>query len=67
VADEIASGELVRASERALRIEEAYWLVSPTRAQGLPTVRAFTNWLRAEAAAFKSPADYPLTVSPLEQ
>jgi len=60
VADEIARGELVRASDRALRIEEAYWLVCPTRAHGLPTVRAFTTWLRTEAAGFKYPADYPI-------
>jgi LysR family glycine cleavage system transcriptional activator len=56
VADEIASGKLVRASERALRIEEAYWLVCPTRALALPAVKAFTDWLRSEAAAFIYPA-----------
>jgi LysR family glycine cleavage system transcriptional activator len=55
VADEIASGELVRASDRALRIEEAYWLVCPTRALALPAVKAFTDWLRSEAAAFAYP------------
>jgi LysR family transcriptional regulator, glycine cleavage system transcriptional activator len=57
VADEIASGKLVRASERALRIEEAYWLVCPTRALALPAVKAFTDWLRSEAASFIYPAD----------
>ena len=57
VADEIASGKLVRASERALRIEEAYWLVCPTRALALPAVKAFTDWLRSEAAAFTYPAN----------
>jgi LysR family glycine cleavage system transcriptional activator len=56
VADDIASGKLVRASERALRIEEAYWLVCPTRALALPAVKAFTDWLRSEAAAFIYPA-----------
>jgi LysR family glycine cleavage system transcriptional activator len=55
VADEIASGQLVRASERALRLEESYWLVSPPRAQSLPTVRAFRDWIRGEAAAFAIP------------
>jgi LysR family glycine cleavage system transcriptional activator len=55
VADEIASGKLVRASDRALRIEEAYWLVCPTRAQALPAVKAFLEWLRSEAAAFSYP------------
>jgi LysR family transcriptional regulator, glycine cleavage system transcriptional activator len=57
VADDIASGKLVRASERALRIEEAYWLVCPTRALALPAVKAFTDWLRSEAAGFIYPAD----------
>ncbi len=55
VADEIASGLLVRASDRALRQPESYWLVSPPRAQSLPTVRAFTDWILAEAAAFATP------------
>jgi len=55
VADEIASGLLVRASERALRQEESYWLVCPPRAESLPTVRAFTAWILAEGAGFSSP------------
>jgi LysR family glycine cleavage system transcriptional activator len=55
VADEIASGVLVLASDRALRQEESYWLVSPARAESLPTVRAFADWIRAEAAAFPTP------------
>ena len=38
VADEIASGLLVRASDRPLRQEESYWLVCPPRAKSLPTV-----------------------------
>jgi LysR family glycine cleavage system transcriptional activator len=67
VADEIASGKLVRASDRALRSEEGYWLVCPTRAQGLPAVRAFMSWLRSEAATFKYPADYPPIVPLREQ
>ena len=57
VADEIASGKLVRASDRALRIEEAYWLVCPTRALALPAVKAFTDWLRSEAAGFIYPEE----------
>jgi len=55
VADEIAGGLLVRASDRALRQPESYWLVCPPRAQSLPTVRAFTDWILAEAAAFPNP------------
>jgi LysR family glycine cleavage system transcriptional activator len=55
VADEIASGLLVRASERALRLEESYWLVCPARAQSLPALRAFSDWIRLEAAGFATP------------
>jgi LysR family glycine cleavage system transcriptional activator len=61
VADEIASGKLVRACERALRLQEGYWLVCPTRAQSLPAVKAFMEWIRAEAAGFKSPEHFPQT------
>jgi LysR family glycine cleavage system transcriptional activator len=55
VADEIASGQLVRASERALCLEYGYWLVCPLRAQTLPTVKAFIDWIRDEAARFAPP------------
>jgi LysR family glycine cleavage system transcriptional activator len=55
VADEIASGALVRASDRALRLEDSYWLVCPPRAQTLPAVRAFMDWMRGEAAGFATP------------
>jgi LysR family glycine cleavage system transcriptional activator len=55
VADEIASGLLVRASERALRLEQSYWLVCPPRAHSLPTVRAFRDWIRIEASGFATP------------
>jgi LysR family glycine cleavage system transcriptional activator len=57
VANEIASGKLVRASPRALRMERGYWLLCPTRAQALPAVKAFMDWIRSEAAAFKYPGD----------
>jgi LysR family glycine cleavage system transcriptional activator len=56
VADEIAAGLLVRASDRAPRLEEGYWLVCPTRARALPAVAAFMDWIRAEATAFASPS-----------
>ncbi len=55
VADEIAAGVLVRASSRALQLEEGYWLVCPARAQGLPAVKAFMQWIRTEAARFALP------------
>ena len=56
VADEIAKGSLALASDRPVRFERSYWLVWPNRVQGLPGVRALTEWLRQEAAAFPRPA-----------
>lgn len=55
VADEIASGTLVAASAKAIPYERVYWLVYPPRAAELPAVRAFSNWIKAEAAAFHLP------------
>ena len=55
VADEIAAGLLVRANPRALPLEEGYWLVCPVRCQALPAVKAFMEWIRAEAATFARP------------
>jgi LysR family transcriptional regulator, glycine cleavage system transcriptional activator len=55
VADEIAAGLLVRASARAVALEEGYWLACPARARALPAVKAFMDWIRAEAAAFAPP------------
>jgi len=59
--DPVIIERLVRACERALRLEEGYWLVCPTRAQSLPAVKAFMEWIRAEAAGFKSPEQFPRT------
>ena len=55
VADDIARGSLVAATERPVRFERSYWIVWPNRADTLPGVRAFINWLRSEAAAFPRP------------
>ncbi|HEY1724451.1 MAG TPA: LysR substrate-binding domain-containing protein [Steroidobacteraceae bacterium] len=55
VADEIASGQLVRVSERVARIKFCYWLVSPARVQSLSSFLAFSDWIRGEAAQFPSP------------
>jgi len=32
-----------------------YWLVYPPRAEGQRNVKAFSDWIRAEAAAFAGP------------
>lgn len=57
VAEQIASGKLVRASTRALRLDEGYWLVCPARARALPSVKGFMDWIRKEAAGFSHPID----------
>jgi LysR family transcriptional regulator, glycine cleavage system transcriptional activator len=56
VADEIANGTLVRASTKAIPFDSSYWLVYPPRTADLPAVRAFTDWVKAEAAAFAKPS-----------
>ncbi len=55
VADEIAAGRLVRASDRAMPTEWAYWLVCPQRSREASASRRLMEWLRAEAAAFPRP------------
>ena len=55
VADELASGKLVRAAERVLPSEKSYWLVYPGRSRDLPSVQAFMAWIREEAAGFAAP------------
>jgi LysR family glycine cleavage system transcriptional activator len=55
VADEIANGTLVRASEKTIPWDSSYWLVYPPRTAELPAVKAFCNWLKGESAAFAKP------------
>jgi LysR family transcriptional regulator, glycine cleavage system transcriptional activator len=59
VADEVASGALVKASAQATRYDRHYWLVYPPRAAELPAVQAFVDWIKAEAAAFGMPDATP--------
>lgn len=56
VADEIAAGQLVAASSRALPYRHSYWLAYPPRVGEMPAARLFLDWLRAEAASFPAPA-----------
>ncbi len=51
IADELASGRLVRASEVALDEGRAYWLVWPEGPGESPVMRAFRTWLSHEARA----------------
>jgi len=55
VADDISRGALVAASERSVPFGRSYWMVWPNRADPLPGVRAFIDWLRHEASAFPLP------------
>jgi LysR family transcriptional regulator, glycine cleavage system transcriptional activator len=57
VADDIASGALVAASDRPVCFERSYWAVWPNRAHDIPGVKAFIEWLQVEAAAFRRPAN----------
>jgi LysR family transcriptional regulator, glycine cleavage system transcriptional activator len=59
VADEIANGTLVRASTKTIPWDRSYWLVYPPRAAELPALKAFSDWIKAESAAFGGP-DCPL-------
>jgi LysR family glycine cleavage system transcriptional activator len=57
VADEIANGTLVRASEKkAIHWDSSYWLVYPPRTAELPAVKAFSDWIKAESAVFAAPS-----------
>ncbi|MGB6309048.1 MAG: LysR substrate-binding domain-containing protein [Steroidobacteraceae bacterium] len=58
VADEIHCGTLVAAG-RPVQFDRSYWLVCPTRAHGLQSVGAFTDWIRAEADVFKTTRSVP--------
>jgi LysR family glycine cleavage system transcriptional activator len=51
VADDIHCGALVAAG-RPVQYGRSYWLVWPSRAEGLQSVRAFIDWMRAEAQLF---------------
>jgi LysR family glycine cleavage system transcriptional activator len=51
VADEIHCGTLVAAG-RAVKYVRSYWLACPTRAQELPGVKTFMDWVRAEVKLF---------------
>ena len=54
VADEIANGALVRASDKTIPWNH-YWLVYPPRTAYLPAVKAFGDWIKAESQAFPRP------------
>ncbi|WP_374400120.1 LysR substrate-binding domain-containing protein [Niveibacterium sp.] len=51
IAEELASGRLVQASEVALDEGRAYWLVWPEGRDDSPMMRAFRKWLSLETGA----------------
>ena len=50
VADDVAAGRLVRLSANAVASRERNYLVSLERVRNRPALRAFRDWLLAEAA-----------------
>ena len=53
---EIASGELVRLFDVALKSPDDYYLACPPQALRKPQVQAFRSWLLAEIAKFRQQA-----------
>ncbi len=54
IREELASGRLVIANDRALRIDKAYYLIIPERKAETRALTAFRDWLLAEAAAYRT-------------
>jgi LysR family transcriptional regulator, glycine cleavage system transcriptional activator len=54
-AADLAAGRLVRPFALALPFELAYWLVCPEARAEQPRIRAFREWILAEAAAQEGP------------
>jgi LysR family glycine cleavage system transcriptional activator len=55
VAQDLATGRIVRASERFVRCPRAYYFVCPEMYVAMPKVQQFLGWLREMAAAFPGP------------
>ena len=47
---DLLAGRLARPFALALKVPYAYWIVCPKATAGLPKIRAFRDWLLAEAA-----------------
>jgi len=58
---EIADGDLVRLFDIAVRCRYSYYIVYTERAFAKPQVRAFRDWLVAEAEEFQKQAEWPDT------
>ena len=53
IAEDLAAGRLVKPFELQLKVPLAYYIVAPPRALERPKVRAFRDWLLAEAGEDK--------------
>ncbi len=53
IAEDLAAGRLVKPFELLLKVPLAYYIVAPPRALERPKVRAFRDWLLAEAGQDK--------------
>jgi len=62
-AQDLASGRIVRASERFVPCPRAYYFVCPEMYVTMPKVQQFLTWLREMAAAFPRP-DTPKGAAP---
>ncbi len=54
IGDDVAAGRLARPFDLAVDIDGAYYIVCPPGALERPKVRAFRDWLVAEAAAHRA-------------
>lgn len=54
-ADDLAAGRLVRLFDTSTPVEFAVYLVTPPALTSLPKVKAFTDWVTAEAEAMTAP------------
>jgi LysR family transcriptional regulator, glycine cleavage system transcriptional activator len=55
VAQDLATGRIVRASEQVVPCPRAYYFVCPESYLALPKVQALLEWLRESAVAFPTP------------
>ncbi|AJQ94496.1 LysR substrate-binding domain-containing protein [Gynuella sunshinyii] len=54
VADELASGELIKLFEVSLKLTSQYYFVLPKRSRGQPAVAVFYEWLKSEFEPYRS-------------
>jgi LysR family glycine cleavage system transcriptional activator len=58
-ADDLAAGRLVRLFDASMPVDFAVYVVTPPASTALPKVKAFSDWVAAEAAAMTAPKPAP--------